>query len=104
MQGIVDGQILAPRIIGHSVGLNPIISIFALLVGTSLFGLLGAFFSAPLAGVIQSFIVVGYRAWKQEHPEEFAPQSTEERQQPANSFERAIDDTENAPNPDGDLL
>lgn len=71
VQGVIDGQILAPRIIGHSVGLNPIISIFALLVGTQLFGLPGAFFSAPIAGAIQTFVIAGYLTWKSNHPEQF---------------------------------
>lgn len=71
VQGVIDGQILAPRIIGHSVGLNPIISIFALLVGTQLFGLPGAFFSAPIAGAIQTFVIASYLTWKSNHPEQF---------------------------------
>jgi Predicted permease len=90
VQGVLDGQILAPRIIGHSVGLNPIISIFALLVGTKIFGLLGAFFSAPLAGVIQAFIIVGYQTWKQEHPEEFISQDEADQSLPGTSMEKAL--------------
>jgi predicted PurR-regulated permease PerM len=74
MQGIVDGQILAPRIIGHSVGLNPIISILALLIGAELFGLAGAFFAAPIAGALQVFIIVSYYSWKRNHPDQFPEQ------------------------------
>jgi len=41
VQGVLDAQILAPRILGHAVGLHPVVSLFAMLVFGSLFGLLG---------------------------------------------------------------
>ncbi len=85
LQGVVDGQILAPRIIGQAVGLNPIVSIFALLAGAQLFGLFGAFFSAPIAGIIQVFVLSSWKLWKTEHPEEFSDskkiEKPEDRQQ-----------------------
>jgi predicted PurR-regulated permease PerM len=80
VQAILDGQILAPRIIGHSVGLNPLISIFALLVGAQLFGLIGAFLAAPVAGIIQAFVISYYAAWKERHPEQFPEQAIENAQ------------------------
>jgi predicted PurR-regulated permease PerM len=67
----LEGQILAPRIIGHSVGLHPIISIAALLIATQLFGLIGAFLAAPMMGMIQVFILAVWHSWKQRHPEQF---------------------------------
>ncbi|GCE25318.1 AI-2E family transporter [Dictyobacter alpinus] len=71
VQGGLDGQILAPRILGHSVGIHPIISIGALLIGADLFGLLGALFAAPIAGIIQIIILTYWRSWTKRHPEEF---------------------------------
>jgi predicted PurR-regulated permease PerM len=71
VQGILDGQILSPRIVGHSVGLHPIVAIFALLVGSRLFGLLGALFACPVAGIIQTFIVAFWVTWRKNHPEQF---------------------------------
>ncbi len=53
LQQIILGQILAPRIFSHSIGLHPIVALFALLAGSQLFGVLGGFFSVPVAGVIQ---------------------------------------------------
>ncbi len=67
----LEGQILAPRIIGHSVGLHPIISIAALLIATQLFGLIGAFLAAPAMGMIQIVVLVVWHSWKQRHPEQF---------------------------------
>ena len=71
MQAGLDGQVLAPRILGHSVGLHPILSVFALLVGTALFGLLGAFFACPAAGILQTFVRAYWDTWRERHPEQF---------------------------------
>jgi predicted PurR-regulated permease PerM len=79
VQVVLDGQILAPRILGHSVGLNPIVSIFALLVGTKLFGLLGAFFACPAAGILQTFIVAFWGTWRERHPDQF-PEEAQKQQ------------------------
>lgn len=79
MQGAVDGQVLAPRIIGESVGLHPIISVFALLVGTALFGLLGALFAAPAAGILQTFIRAFWETWRERHPDQFPVEEQEQK-------------------------
>jgi predicted PurR-regulated permease PerM len=82
MQAGLDGQILSPRILGHAVGLHPIISVFALLVGTALFGLLGALFACPAAGIIQTFVRAFWNAWRERHPDQF-PAPHEQERQPA---------------------
>ena len=46
-------QILYPRVVGGSVGLHPIVSIFALLSGATLFGIIGMVVAVPVAGSIQ---------------------------------------------------
>jgi predicted PurR-regulated permease PerM len=79
MQAGLDGQVLAPRILGHSVGLHPIVSVFALLVGTALFGLLGAFFACPAAGIIQTFVRAYWDTWRERHPDQFPVDATEQR-------------------------
>ncbi|GHO84256.1 AI-2E family transporter [Dictyobacter formicarum] len=71
VQGGLDGQVLAPRILGHAVGIHPIISIGALLIGADLFGLMGALFAAPIAGALQIFVLAYWRSWVKQHPEEF---------------------------------
>jgi hypothetical protein len=43
----------------------------ALIAGAELFGLWGALFAAPLAGLLQSLIVAFWQNWRAEHPEEF---------------------------------
>jgi predicted PurR-regulated permease PerM len=42
-------QVLVPRIVGGSVGLHPIASIFALIVGAKLFGIWGMLLAIPVA-------------------------------------------------------
>jgi predicted PurR-regulated permease PerM len=49
----VENYILAPRILGHSVGVNPIVTLLALVTFTSLLGFAGALLAIPLAAVFQ---------------------------------------------------
>lgn len=67
----IESHIVGPRIVGHAVGLHPIISISALIAGAELFGILGALFVAPVVGVIQAIIVSIWREWRAIHPEQF---------------------------------
>jgi predicted PurR-regulated permease PerM len=67
----LENNILTPRIVGRAVGLNPIITIFALLAGVELFGIIGGLFSTPIVGMIQAIIVAWWQAWKKRHPEQF---------------------------------
>ena len=55
-QNQVFDMFLTPRILGKSVGLHPVISIFALLAGGQLFGLAGMVLSVPIAASIQEII------------------------------------------------
>src|SRR6266496_948594 len=80
LQGIVDGQILAPRILGHSVGIHPVISVFFMFVFGTLFGLWGAFLAAPIVGIIQVFVVASWKAWQERSPEQF-PEVEEQKDQ-----------------------
>jgi len=72
--GIVMGEILAPRIFSSTVGVHPIVAIFALFAGAELFGLIGGFFAIPVAGVLQQVIVAFWHRWEHEHPKQFPPE------------------------------
>lgn len=50
---IFDG-VITPRIVGGGVGLHPVVSLFALTLGGSLFGLWGLLLSVPIAASIQA--------------------------------------------------
>jgi predicted PurR-regulated permease PerM len=60
----LEGNILSPNLVGASVGLHPVWSIFALLAFGSLFGFTGLITAVPFAataGVIMRFAVRRYR-------------------------------------------
>jgi predicted PurR-regulated permease PerM len=81
VQGILDAQILAPRIMGHAVGLHPVVSLFAMLIFGALFGLLGAILAIPIAGVASVFVYASWNAWRESHPEQFLEGKKEEEKQ-----------------------
>jgi predicted PurR-regulated permease PerM len=78
--GIVMGEILAPRIFSSTVGVHPIVAIFALFAGAELFGLIGGFLAIPVAGVLQQVIVAIWHRWKDKHPEKFPPDEVPHQQ------------------------
>jgi AI-2E family transporter len=50
---IIFDQIISPRILGGHVGLHPILSILALLIGNELLGIAGMILAVPVAASIQ---------------------------------------------------
>jgi predicted PurR-regulated permease PerM len=53
----LEGHVVAPNVFGQALRINPILVIFALLLGGQLYGLLGAFISLPLAAIARESIV-----------------------------------------------
>lgn len=49
----IESGIIAPKIIGESVGIHPVYIILALLIGSKLFGVIGLIIAAPAAAVIK---------------------------------------------------
>ncbi|MGH2516278.1 MAG: AI-2E family transporter, partial [Ktedonobacterales bacterium] len=68
---VIEGDVVGPRIVGRAIGLHPAVSIFALLAGAELFGLWGALFASPVAGVIQAICVEIWHEWRETHPQQF---------------------------------
>lgn len=66
--------IITPRILGKSVGLHPILSMFALLTGGQLFGLAGMILAVPIAASVQEIVFEFYPELKQS-PAPKKPQS-----------------------------
>lgn len=54
---VVFDQIISPRILGGHVGLHPILSIIALLIGNALLGIVGMILAVPVAASIQIAVV-----------------------------------------------
>ncbi len=62
---MVEGNILAPKLVGDRVGLHPVWIMFALLAGGSLFGFVGVLVAVPISavlGVIVRHLIDRYRA------------------------------------------
>ncbi len=58
---IIESDIVGPRVMGRAVGIHPAVGIIALLAGSELFGVWGALFAAPLAGLLQAAITAAWR-------------------------------------------
>lgn len=48
-----EAHVLVPKIMQKVIGLNPLITIVALLIGTEYFGVIGAILSVPIAAILQ---------------------------------------------------
>jgi predicted PurR-regulated permease PerM len=57
---VIEGDVVGPRIMGRAVGIHPATGLIALVAGTEVFGIWGALFAAPLAGLLQS---IGVALW-----------------------------------------
>jgi|SRR5579884_82901 len=53
LHSVLFDQIITPRILGKQVGLHPILSILALLIGGSLLGIVGMILAVPIAATVQ---------------------------------------------------
>ena len=52
----LEGNIISPKILGDSVGLHPLAVIFALLVGGTLYGIIGLLVAVPLAAILRILV------------------------------------------------
>ena len=93
VQGVLDAQVLAPRILGHAVGLHPVVSLFSMLIFGALFGLLGAILAIPIAGVASVFVYASWKAWQAAHPDQFPHVGEEAKELRANAPELDVAET-----------
>jgi predicted PurR-regulated permease PerM len=59
---MVESNILGPRIVGHAVGLHPVASILALIIGAQLFGAFGALLATPIVAAAWVVIASLYKS------------------------------------------
>lgn len=57
----LDSIIIAPKVVGESVGLHPVFVILSIIIGNAYFGLLGMLLAVPTAGIIKLLII----RWRQ---------------------------------------
>lgn len=53
----LEGHIVAPQVFGHTLRINPLLIIFALLFGGALYGVVGAFVALPVAAILRETVV-----------------------------------------------
>jgi predicted PurR-regulated permease PerM len=53
----IEGHIVAPQVFGHSLRINPILIILALLLGAQLYGIVGALIALPIAAVLRETVI-----------------------------------------------
>jgi len=51
-----EGHVIVPKVMQKAVGLNPLVSIVALLVGAELFGIVGALLAIPVATAVSAIL------------------------------------------------
>jgi predicted PurR-regulated permease PerM len=74
---VLEGYVVAPRVLAKAVGLHPAVSIIALLVGAELLGIWGALFAAPVAGLVQVLLTSLWQGWRHDHPLQYPTASTQ---------------------------
>ena len=60
---------ISPKIVGDSIGIHPLVSMFAMLAGGKLFGFWGLILGSPCAGVIKIFMMKLYPVLFEQMPE-----------------------------------
>jgi predicted PurR-regulated permease PerM len=61
----LENHIIVPKVMQKAVGLNPLVSIVALLVGARLFGIVGALLSIPVTTAVGVVLTELYRSHMQ---------------------------------------
>jgi predicted PurR-regulated permease PerM len=52
----LEAHIVAPKLVGEIVGLNPLVVVLALFIGAEVLGILGALLAVPLAVIVQALL------------------------------------------------
>jgi predicted PurR-regulated permease PerM len=60
----LEGHVVAPQVFGQALRINPLLVIFALLLGGSIGGFVGAFIALPIAAIVRESVVYFYRHLK----------------------------------------
>jgi predicted PurR-regulated permease PerM len=80
LQVVILGSILEPPIFNNTVGVHPIIIIFAIFAGIERFGIIGALLAVPVAGVIQQIVIAYWKRYQAKNTDQFpleAPPATQ---------------------------
>jgi predicted PurR-regulated permease PerM len=57
----LEGHLVAPQIFGHTLRINPLLVIFALLLGLQLYGIVGALVALPILAILRETLIYLHR-------------------------------------------
>lgn len=65
----LEGHVVAPQIFGHTLRINPLLVIFALLLGLQLYGIVGALVALPILAILRETVVylsrhIEFESWE----------------------------------------
>ena len=80
LQVVILGSVLEPRIFHGTVGVHPIIIIFAIFAGIERFGIIGALLAVPVAGIIQQVLIAYWKRYRVDNPDQFPHEMTQAEQ------------------------
>jgi predicted PurR-regulated permease PerM len=69
----LEGHVVAPQIFSHTLRINPLLVIFALLLGLQLYGVIGALVALPILSVLRETAIYLHRHLKLEEWERVSP-------------------------------
>ncbi len=89
---IIESNVLGPRILGHAVGLHPIASILALVVGAQLFGPVGALLATPVVATAWVVIATLYNSLRGKPADKLLEKKRSPWIRPRKSLDPAIEE------------
>jgi predicted PurR-regulated permease PerM len=65
----LEGHVVAPQVFGHTLRINPLLVIFALLLGLHLYGIVGALVALPILAILRETVVylsrhIEFESWE----------------------------------------
>ncbi|MBJ7599281.1 MAG: AI-2E family transporter [Candidatus Nephthysia bennettiae] len=87
---VIEGDVLGPRIMGSAVGIHPAVALIALVAGTELFGIWGALFGAPIAGLIQATLTAAWREVREARVQEVAEEAVRQEERKPAALSRTL--------------
>ncbi|MBO5239265.1 MAG: AI-2E family transporter [Lachnospiraceae bacterium] len=84
----VDGYVLKPKMFGGSMGIPPVWTLIAIIIGGKLFGVMGIFLAIPVAAVISFLYKERFLPWLKNRKQ------TSEKEEPVESVADSVEESE----------